>query len=47
MRAWRLVQSTVARCDNRGAWLDVEGEEILLPRREVPDEVHGGESVEV
>jgi len=33
--------------DHKGAWLDAEGEQLFLPKRECPEEMTPGEPVEV
>ena len=40
-------QLTVEKVDSQGAWLDAEGESILLPRRECPKDLSSGNSLEV
>ncbi len=37
----------VKSIDPKGAWLDAQGEQIFLPRRECPDEISVAETVEV
>ncbi len=37
---------TVTRVDSKGVWLDADGDDVLLPRREVAGELVAGDKVE-
>ena len=42
-----LYELKVNSITPKGAWLDAQDEQIFLPLRECPDEIHAGETVEV
>ena len=40
-------QLKIKSVDQKGAWLDAQGEQLFLPKRECPEEIAPGETVEV